>query len=228
MEHNGKEKLPITTPPETIADIATVVTSAVPWIGGPVSAVLAGVSLNRKIERIRDVLIDMAEQIKDVTSETAKSYVQTEDFQDLLEKTLQESANERVEEKRKAYAAFLANDISSPEHSYDEKLRILRTLEEVQTDHIRMLKAFSQEPDYKSIIGSIGSVRQTLEKRLPGFDDNKITDFTDQLIRMGLIDSTRLNTMMTARGAEELQRIITPYGHRFLAFIQPKFKRQAT
>lgn len=225
MDEDGKELLPTTTTSETIADIASVVTSVVPWVGGPVSAVLAGVSLNRKIGRIREVLIDMADQIKNVTSDEAKKYVQTEDFQDLLEKTLRQSADERVEEKRKTYAAFLANDIRLPGQDYDEKLRILRTLEQVQMDHIRVLKALLQEPDYGSITGNIGSVRQTLEKRLPDLDSTKLIDLAEQLASMGLTNSVMFTTMMTARGAEELRHIVTPYGRRFLEFIHPKTEK---
>jgi dsDNA-binding SOS-regulon protein len=226
MDEDRKELLPTTTTSETIADIATVVASVVPWVGGPVSAVLAGISLNRKIERIRGVLTDMADQIKNVTSEEAKNYVQTEDFQDLLEKTLRQSADERVQEKRKAYAAFLANDISMPGQDYDEKLRILRTLEQVQMDHIRVLKALLQEPDYGSITGSIGSVRQTLEKRLPDLDGTKLIDLAEQLATMRLTNSVMFTTMMTARGAEELQHIVTPYGRRFLEFVHPNTEKK--
>jgi len=222
MEGDDKELLPVTTPKETITDIAVVVASVVPWIGGPVSAVLAGISLNRKIDRIREVLTDMANQIKDVKSEATEKYVQTEDFQDLLEKTLRLAADERVEEKRKAYAAFLANDIRSPGQSYDEKFRILRTLEEIQMDHVSVLKALLQEPDYGSITSNIGSVRQTLEKRSPGIAGDKIKDLIEQLADMKLTNSIGLTIMITARGAEELQQLVTPYGRRFIEFIHTR------
>ena len=113
-----------------------------------------------------------------------------------------------------------------PGQDYDEKLRILRTLEQVQMDHIRVLKALLQEPDYGSITGSIGSVRQTLEKRLPDLDGTKLIDLAEQLATMRLTNSVMFTTMMTARGAEELQHIVTPYGRRFLEFVHPNTEKK--
>lgn len=213
-----KEMLPATTPQETALDIAAVVSSVVPWVGGPVNAVLAGISLTRKVDRVREVLVNMAEQIKDLKSEISETYVKTEDFQDLLEKTLRQVANERNEEKRKAYAAFLAGDIKSPGQPYDEKIRTLRTLEEIQADHIQMLKALMQEPD-RNVSGMMGSVGQTLQKRLPDISRDRINDLAQQLMDMRLANLDGLNTMMTATGAEELQHTVTPYGRRFIQYI---------
>jgi hypothetical protein len=213
-----KEVLPATTPQETALDVGALVSSIVPWVGGPVNAVLAGISLTRKINRVREVLVNMAEQIKDVKSEISEAYVKTEDFQDLLEKTLRQAADERNEEKRKAYAAFLAGDIKSPGQPYDEKLRILRTLEEIQADHIQMLKALMLEPDHKNL-GMTGSIGRTLEKRLPGISRDRINDLAQQLTDMRLANLGSLNTMMTTTGAEELQHTIMPYGRRFIRYI---------
>lgn len=212
--------LPSTTPGETAIDTITVVSNLVPWIGGVVGSVLAGISLNRKIERVRQVLLNMNEQIKDLESETSQDYVETEDFEDLLEKTLRQAADERSEEKRRAYAAFLTNDIKSPGHPYDEKLRVLRTLEEIQPDHIRMLQAMMQVPDNHSITGSItGSFGDTLQRRLPNISRERISDLAQQLLDMRLVDLSSLSTMMTAAGAEELRNRITPYGRNFVEYI---------
>jgi hypothetical protein len=43
---------------EKILDIASFVSSAVPWVGGPVSNVLGGISTGRKIQRVNDLLHD--------------------------------------------------------------------------------------------------------------------------------------------------------------------------
>jgi len=218
MDNSNKEILPVSTPQETAIEIVAALASVVPWIGGPVSTVLAGISFARKYERVREVLVNMAEQIKNFESEVSRKYVATADFQDLLEKTLRQAADERAEEKRKAYATFLANDIKSPGQSYDEKIRILRTLEEIQVDHIRMLKALLQDPD-RNIGGMIGSVSQTLQKRLPDIPTDRIADLAQQLKDMRLVNFGNLNTMMTATGAEELQHTVTPYGRKFIQYI---------
>jgi hypothetical protein len=220
MDENNKDLLPATTPQETALDVTAAVASIVPWVGGPIGAVLTGMSQTRKINRVREVLVNMAHQIKDIDTDVSQNYVKTEDFEELLEKTLRQAAEERNEEKRRAYAAFLANDIKSPGRPYDEKIRILRTLEEIQADHIRVLKVLLQEPDPNiEKTSSIGAISQTLQRQLPDMSSEAITDLARQLTDMRLAELGSLNTMMTARGAEDLRSRVTEYGRRFVQYI---------
>jgi hypothetical protein len=220
MDENENELLPATTPHETALDISAALVSIVPWVGGPVGAVLTGMSQTRKLNRVREVLVSMSDQIKDIDSEVSKNYVKTEDFQELLEKTLRQAVDERNEEKRSAYAAFLANDIKSPSKPYDEKVRILGTLEEIQVDHIRLLKTLLLEPDpnIEKIMLS-GSISQTLQRRLPDMALGLIVDLARQLTDMRLAELGSLNIMMTAKGAEDLRNRVTEYGHKFIQYI---------
>jgi len=209
--------LPVSKPLENAYDIASAVSSMIPWLGGPVSVVLSGISLDLKIERVGQVLKEVDTRIRHLESEASKDYVQTGEFQELLERTLRQVANERSEEKRTIYAAFLAGDIQSPGEPYDEKLRVLRILEELQADHMRILAAMMQEPEAVNNIS--GSVSATLSKRLPAIQRDRIADLYGQLQDLKLVSQGGLNTMMTARGAEELYNYITPLGKRFVAFI---------
>jgi len=105
-ENKNQEILPVSTKQENFLNIAATISSIVPWVGGPVSSVLSGMSISHKIERVNEVLLNMAEEIKGLGSEIPKDYVKTEEFQELLEKTLQQVSNERNDEKRRAYATF--------------------------------------------------------------------------------------------------------------------------
>ena len=49
MADEGKELIQAPTKVETGLDIASLVGSAVPWIGGPVSNVLSGMSFGRNV-----------------------------------------------------------------------------------------------------------------------------------------------------------------------------------
>jgi hypothetical protein len=218
MTEDNAELLPLSTTAESALDIAAAVSSLVPWIGGPVSVVLSGMSFSRKMERVKDVLTRMAQDIRDVEEEASRKYVHSEDFEELLEKTLRQAADERSEEKRRIYSAFLAGSIRSPGASYDEQLRILRTLEELQPDHIRLIKALLQEPalnnnDYA------GSMSGTLQKRLPDMTSERVRDLAQQLTDMRVASLSNLNTMMTARGAEDLRNRITDYGRSLVRYI---------
>ena len=103
MANEEKEIIPASTRSETSLDIASLVSSVVPWIGGPVSNVLGGMSLGRKLGRVSEVLQGLAHNLESLQSEVSADYVKTEDFEDLLEQTLKRVAEERNEEKRNLY-----------------------------------------------------------------------------------------------------------------------------
>jgi len=103
---------------------------------------------------------------------------------------------------------------------YEDQIRFLRTLEEIQPDHIKLLRALGQSPNMNSSMsGMIGSPIQTLLERINDVDEKRIEDLINQLNDMRITNLTSLKTMMTWSGAQKLEGTITPYGRRFLAFI---------
>lgn len=213
-----KSILPTTTKRESVLEIASAVSSVVPWLGGPISQVLSGMSLGRKMERVREALEGIAEELKDHEAQTSKEYVRTDDFQELSEKTLRSIAEERNEGKRKLLRSFLENEIKFPGKSYDEQMRIFRVLEQLQPDHIRIIGALIQEPRPAS--GGMGSPINTLSRRLPGMPREHIEDLVLQLNDLRLIKLTSLNTMMTSYGAENLKGSLTSFGREFLKYVK--------
>ena len=205
------------TKAETALDIAAFVGSAIPWIGGPVSNVLSGLSLGRKLSRVREVLEGLTTELADFKAEASENYVKTEEFEELLEQTLKRVAEERNEEKRQIYRNFLTDAIESPGEPYDEQIRFLRILEELQPDHLRLLRALSQVPNTNP--GMMGSPNQTLRRRLPEFGEDRITDLVAQLNDLRVTNLTSLKVMMTTQGAEDLRHSMTAYGKRFLSYI---------
>lgn len=212
-----KELIPASTLGETTLDLASFVASAVPWIGGPVSNGLGGVSIGRKLGRVRSVLEGLVKDLSEFKSEASVTYVATEDFEELLAQTLKRAADERNEEVRDVYRAFLTDAIESPGEPYDEQIRFLRTLEGIQPDHLRLLKALSQPPDPNR--GMVGSPNQTLLRRLPDFEEERIADLVGQLNDLRITNLARLKVMMTGRGAQDLHQTIAPYGNRLLRYI---------
>jgi len=205
------------TKTETALDVASIVSSAVPWIGSPVSNVLSGVSFGRKLNRVREVLIGFIENLQDFKSKVSEEYVKTEEFEELLEKTLRMVADERNEEKRRIYREFLINAVKFPGEPYDEQFRFLKTLEELQGDHIRIIYALMEKPQDSSRL--MGSPGQTLSRRLPDMPGDRIEELVSQLNNLRLTDLTSYRVTMNARGAEDLRHFITTYGHMFVEFI---------
>jgi hypothetical protein len=193
--------------------------SLIPVLGGPVSNLINGFATRRQQRRFVEVINGLNERIRNAETQVDEEYVRSEEFEELLEETLRRVVRERNEEKRQIYRDFLAKDMLQPDGSYDEKLRFLRTLEEVQVDHIRTLKALMAAPDPEASGGFSGSPMQTLEQRLPGMESERISDLVDQLNRMALTNMRSLMTMMTASGAQQLSHAITPYGQRFVRFL---------
>jgi hypothetical protein len=155
--------------------------------------------------------------LSDFKAEVSEEYGKTEDFEELLEQTLERSADERNEEKRQIYRSFLTNAIESPGEPYDEQIRFLRTLEELQPDHLKVLRALSKTPDPDP--GMMGSPNQTLRQRLPDLEEKRIEELITQLNDLRVTNMTSLKTMMTGRGAADLRHSITSYGQRFMQYI---------
>jgi len=209
---------PASTGAETALDLAAVVTSAVPWIGGPVSAVLSGQSFGRKLDRVREALTGVVDDLRAFKSEASEAYVKTEEFEELLENVLRRTAEERNEEKRRLYRAFLTGAIKTVGPSYDERIKLLRILEAVQPDHIRVLRALLQPPPTGDL-GYMGSPLQTLNQRLSGPSREHIQQLVSELNDLRLTSLQTLQTMMTAHGAQELRSTVTPLGKQFAEFL---------
>ena len=202
---------------EKILDIASFVSSAVPWIGGPVSNVLGGISTGRKIQRVNDLLHEFSDDLRDFKSEVSEEYVKTEDFEDLLEQTLRRTSEERNEEKRNILKSFLVDAVKSPGEHYDDQLRFLNLLENIYGDHIRILQALMETPAQNP--GMMGSPSQTLSERLPDMNVNRINELIQQLNDLRVTNLQSLNTMMTGSGAQDLRHSVAPLGKRFIQYL---------
>lgn len=210
--------IPAHTPAEQALEVAGTLANLVPVLGGAVGSILSGTAQDRRWERVMEFLADVDHRIREVSDES-RTYVRTEDFEELLEETLRRVARERSEQKRKVFARFLAGTIESPgEQSYDERLEFLGTLERMQPDHVRVLRAIMQPATPTTSM--MGSGLETLSRRVTGMEAERIVELVGQLEVMRLVDRVPLNVTMTARGAEELYRTLTPFGRRFVRFLQ--------
>ena len=104
----------------------------------------------------REVLEGVVEDLRHFKSEASEKYVETEEFEEVLENALRRAADERNGEKRCLYRAFLTQSITAADRSYNEQIGFLRTLEDLQRDHLLVLRALLEAPpsDYEGIMGS--------------------------------------------------------------------------
>lgn len=225
MSNNIPEEVsqivPIDHARDRVFDVAAAAASAIPgptWLTGPIANVLSGMSTGRKFERIQGILEGLAYDLQGLKVDVAgQQYVKTEDFEDLLEKTLKQAAEERSEEKRRIYKDFLVGAITSPGQPYDDQIVVLRLLETLQPDHIRVLKAMIEPATPSNIM--MGSPRGTLEARLRENPIPNLQDLVNETNSLRLTNATSLNTMMTGNGASNLEHFVTPLGRRLLQYI---------
>ena len=233
MNHadEGPDEYPDRLPDESRTDVAvslgTILVNVVPGLGGVVASIVSEWSAARRYARVQEVLEDLALRLGNLRSEVSEEYVRSDEFPDLLDQTLRRVAHERHEGKRRLYAAFLAGAITTPGEPYHEQLRILRTLEELQPDHIRVIEAMRQEPGpAPPRTGGIStrgltSIRHILQERLPDIPPERLTELVAQLtddLRVVMIGQ-RLDQRQVPGKAMDLRNEFTPYGRRLVAYI---------
>ncbi len=204
---------------ETTALLSTLI----PIFGGFISNILNGVVAGRRRQRVLESLSEIVIWLENVdfrVSDSAKEYIRTEDFEELLTETLERVSREHNEERRRLYGLFLVGSITSPEEPYDDQLRFLKTIDELQRAHLIVLRAYAEEPDPNP--GRTGTITQTLTKRIGNqinLDGSMLSEFVVHLHRLDLISDGTIGGTMTGVGAEQLDSRITGYGKRFMAFL---------
>ncbi len=196
--------------------ISAFVSSAVPWIGGPVANVLGGMLTVRKIDRVKKVLTGLTEDLENFQLEVSEEYVRTEEFEDLLDETLRRVARERSENKRELYRGFLRHIVTLPKDgTYARRIQTLQTLEQVTPGQMAILKALSQPPgDPTNLL--TGSPINTIQNRVDDLNQAEIQELVEQTNALCLTNLTSLMVMMTAAGAEDLRPCITQQGNELV------------
>jgi hypothetical protein len=99
---------------EKIIEVVGTVSSLTPLVGGPLSSILMGISGDRRFDRVRKVIIDLAERLGDVEADR-EAFVRSENFEDLLIETLQRVAAERASARLTGtYCSMLSTTPGSP------------------------------------------------------------------------------------------------------------------
>jgi hypothetical protein len=205
---------------ERFAELVAIVSSAAPWIGGPVAEIIGGAATNLKIQRVTQFVKDVLDHVEALHTKATEEFVRSEDFVDILEKTAQTVADERQEKKRELFASYILNNISHPEISYDRRLKCLHLLKQVDTRHIDLLIVLLRLPTPQESSMSMSAPSTTIERRAPHLRDN-LTAIIHETNTLGLtsIRDNYLNTNMTGGGAANLGHAVTPLGNELLMFI---------
>jgi len=222
-EKNQKLDLAPAGKGERYAELLAIAASAAPWIGGPISGIIGGVATDLKVKRVTQFIKDVLAHVEELHSQDSEEFVKTEDFVDIFEKTSQAVADERHEGKRNLFSNYILNNIANPDINYDFRLKCLRLIEDINTQHLDLLEALLRPPTAAENNMGISSPSKTIERRAPHLRENLLA-IIHETNTFGLTDikGNYLNTNMTGGGAANLAHAVTPFGKNLLAFITRK------
>ncbi len=214
---DDKKIIPLSTTSEAVLEAVAAVAVKVPWFSEPLCPILIKMAIPYNFERVRSVLEEMAQQLKSIQPDDAQRYLKTDEFYELFERALKQSASEPDDYKRRCYAYYLANDLKLPHQPYLEKISLLRDLEQLPPDGIRLLKALLLEPEGRVYV----PLYQTLQQRLPDLDMERLAELTGQLEERGIANFKNQTALLRGRRPGDLLVLITRYGQRLLSYILP-------
>jgi hypothetical protein len=212
----GPDDLALPDPVDDYLSLLTMLSSTIPVLGGVVGQVFSEWAAARRVQRLREVLTGIADDVKALGAQVHEEYVRSDECQDLLDQTLRRVAAERHEEKRRVFRAFLLSAITAPA-DYDEQLRILRTVDQLQVAHLKVIRAVMQPPDTKTNLYA-GSFGHVLQRRIGDMSRERIVDLIEQLNDLKIV-AMHVHTMMTGHGAENTAATVTPYGQHVVRYI---------
>lgn len=214
-------------PPESmekVAEIGNFISQIVGAIGGtlnPVAGVVAavigyllgGYADGRKLRRIADVVEEVNRRVTNLEG-VSLEYVKSEEFIDLTEQIMERATKERNKEKRQIYGVILADAIQFPNESYDEKLRFLRVLEELQPAHLQMLSL-----TVKNVNAELWEASRFDIMRYAQIVFGDLTEEQWETIYIDLREQRIFTGNQEPRELANLTKVLTPMGQRFLKYL---------
>lgn len=203
-------------------ELAALLSSPLPLLGGALQQLFGGRAHDRRLRRVRDVLVAVEDEVTRLGATIRKEYVRSDEFRDLLEHAVRRVAFERHEEKHRLYRNLLVSAVTTPA-DYDEQLEFLRVIERLQLAHMALLRVLRQlaipsgpgAPRYQPLDDS--SQVQTLRDRLPEMSEDRITELMRQLDDLRLVNAASLHAM--GSNVVDLRNTFTDFGKRFIAYV---------
>lgn len=203
---------------------AEALAGMVPVLGSPLQAYINEASTKRRAERLKELFLALKDDLDGIKDRLASEYLRTDDFTELLEETLRRVASERDDEKKRIYKNILVGIIEHQDvRAYNEQLRYLKMLENLERAHIAALRAIMVKPTREQLLrwsGFAGFKMHTLEERLPGIPPHSIQDLVSDLNRVGLTHIENLHSVTSPISARDLSGGLTPFGERFVTFLK--------
>ena len=212
-------------PAENLSQASATLMQLLPGVG-----TLLGTYLNDGVNNLyRQRLDTLLESIVKDFSHTQRKmnleFVKSADLVDLFGEVVPRVQKERDEDKRRYYKNILLGAVTGESvDPYDQAMKYVRTLEELQPVHVVVLRAVAielpEEELWKRDLSG-GFMINTLLERLPQVSREQFPEVLDDLNRARVtnfrVDS--LSLAMSGASAANLRSRLTEYGKAFVAFV---------
>ena len=125
-----------------VTSAAKAALGTVPFIGSLLAELAGTVIPNQRIDRIVKFAQTLERRLSNLEEEFIRSQISDEQFTDLLEEGLRQSARSLTDERRDYIAFVIANSLSSQDIEYIESKHLLRILGEINDIEVVWLRFY--------------------------------------------------------------------------------------
>jgi hypothetical protein len=160
-----------------VTSAAKAALGTVPFIGSLLAELAGTIIPNQRIDRIVKFAQILERRLSNLEKEFIHSQFSNEEFTDLLEESLKQSARSLTDERRDYIASVIANSLSSQDIEYTESKHLLRILDEINNIEVIWLRhhvdhVLSSDHEFSErhkkilqpVVTSQGSSRQELDQ----------------------------------------------------------------
>ena len=221
---------------ETAIELAGILANTVPTIGGLLSGIVMNASSSRRWGRLLVFLESIESRLHGLES-------LSDDQEEIVVEIVERVVRGRSEEKTSCYRNILLNGLASQEFNYDKTLEMVKLVERLAVNHIKVLHVVRDPVVAKAELGGLAHVERPAKLLLglpvnqaglflvsPYFPDwpaGQLSRIWEELCDANILD--RISPSMDIRPKHDvisvnlvatvLSQYITQYGHDFIRHV---------
>ncbi len=209
---------------ETILNIFKATLATAPFCGG-IASLITDYIPSARFQRLEKFAEQIAEDLLKLSDHVNESYIQTDDFAYLFEKSFRGVAENPQPEKINAFRGILINSAVRSDYSEEEKEYFITLVNTLSALHVRMIRFMAYPKKYLGDSGIpenqiTGGFSSFFPVAIPGVNLAVIESAFGDLYQYGLIntDKSIFKTTTSGQGLHLLGNRVSELGRRFIQF----------
>lgn len=219
------KNLPITLgAKEAVLNVFKATLASAPFCGG-IASLISDYIPSARFQRLEAFAQQIADDLLKLSDKVNESYIQTDDFAFVFEKSFRGVAENPQAEKINAFRGILINSTVRDDYSEEEKEYFLALVNNFSVLHIRILRFMAYPKQYLDDSGIsenriTGGFSSFFPVAIQGVSLPVIESAFGDLHQYGLIntDKTIFHTMTSGQGLSLLGNRVSEFGNRFIQF----------